>query len=332
MTAGFANADPAIPDPVPSITELMGATGLPDPTSNAGYWDAALAYVQADLPGSTAVGLTTPEDLSPLVGSLTFDESVAQGVTDLNSAISADLDAGTPVGVLGVSQSAVIASEEMAALDPSGTPSSLPASFILLGDPMNPDGGILERFAGLQFDGITFGGATAADDFPTNVYTHEYDPFADFCQYPIDVVCDVNAIAGFTDHSYTAADLSTAFQLPTEGATDTTYYMIPTPELPLTQLVADIPVVGTPLADLVGPDLTYLVNLGYGDPLDGYSTGPANIPAPADFGLPPDLDMMPSLLASGAEQGVQDFIAALTSSLPDPSNIVEALLNAANAL
>jgi len=332
MTAGFANADPAIPDPVPSITELMGATGLPDPTSNAGYWDAALAYVQADLPGSTAVGLTTPEDLSPLVGSLTLDESVAQGVTDLNSAISADLDAGTPVGVLGVSQSAVIASEEMAALDPSGTPSSLPASFILLGDPMNPDGGILERFAGLQFDGITFGGATAADDFPTNVYTHEYDPFADFCQYPIDVVCDVNAVAGIIDHSYTAADLANAVQLPTEGVTDTTYYMIPS-ELPLLALLQEVPVVGTPLADLVGPDLTDLVNFGYGDPDYGYSTGPANIPTPADL-LPPttDLDMMPQLLASGTEEGVHDFIAALTSSLPDPSNIVEALLNAANAL
>ena len=312
-TPGVASADSSTDTYV-----VMGATGVPDPASDAAYWADALAYIQSDLPDSTAVEpdstaveLTTPEDLSPLVGSATFDESVSQGVTDLNNAISADLDGGASVGVLGVSQSAVIASEEMAALDPSGTPSDLPASFILLGDPMNPDGGIFERFSGLSIDGISFAGATPADDFPTTVYTHEYDPISDFCQYPVDVVCDVNAVAGMIDHSYTAADLANAFQLPTEGATETTYYMIPS-ELPLLTLLQEVPVIGTPLADLVGPDLTDLVNLGYGDPDYGYSVGPADLPTPADL-LPPaaDLDMMPALLASGAEEGIQAFIAAI---------------------
>ena len=319
-TPGVASADSSTDSYV-----VMGATGLPDPASNAAYWADALAYIQADLPDSTALEpdstalepdsaaleLTTPEDLSPLDGSLTFDESVSQGITDLNNAISADLNGGASVGVLGVSQSAVIASEEMAALDPSGTPSDLPAFFILLGDPMNPDGGIFERFPGLSIDGISFAGATPADDFPTTVYTHEYDPISDFCQYPVDVVCDVNAVAGIIDHSYTAADLANAFQLPTEGATETTYYMIPS-ELPLLTLLQEVPVIGTPLADLIGPDLTYLVNLGYGDPDYGYSVGPANLATPVDL-LPPaaDLDMMPALLASGTEEGIQAFIAAI---------------------
>jgi PE-PPE domain len=307
-TPGVASADSSIGN---GSYAVMGATGLPDPTSNAAYWADALAYVQADLPDSTAIGLTTPEDLSPMVGSLTFDESVSQGVTDLNNAISADLDGGASVGVLGVSQSAVIASQEMAALDPSGTPSDLPASFILLGDPMNPDGGIFERFPGLSIDGISFAGATPADDFPTIVYTHEYDPISDFCQYPVDVVCDVNAVAGIIDHSYTAADLANAVQLPTEGATETTYEMIPS-EVPLLTLLQEVPVIGTPLADLVGPDLTDLVNLGFGNPDYGYSVGPADLPTPADL-LPPatDLDMMPALLASGTEEGIQAFIAAI---------------------
>jgi len=298
-----ARADEAL---VPSDTYVMGATGLPDPASDPAYLDAADAYLAADLPGTVPVPLVTPEDLAPLSGTLTFNESVSQGVSILDNTIGSQLANNVPVGVVGVSQSAVISSLEMEKLDPAGTPSDLPASFVLLGDPMNPDGGLLERFPGLGY------GATPSDDFPTAVYTHEYDPFADFCQYPIDVVCDVNAIAGIAEHSYTARDLATAFQLPTEGATDTTYYMIPTPDLPLTALLSDIPVIGTPLADLLQPDLTYLVNLGYGDPDYGYSTGPANIDTPAEL-FPPatDLAMMPTLLWDGAEQGIQNFIAAL---------------------
>ncbi|HME75150.1 MAG TPA: PE-PPE domain-containing protein [Mycobacterium sp.] len=303
-----AHADPT-DGLVPSITYVMGATGLPDPESDLSYWDATIAYVPS---GSTPVPFDTPEDLSPLVGDLTFDESVAEGVAALNAQIEPLLAAGIPVGVLGVSQSAVIASLEMADLEQSDP--NAPASFVLLGDPMNPDGGLFERFPGLQFDGITFSGATPADDFPTTIYTHEYDPFADFCQYPVDVVCDVNAIAGITDHSYTAADLQTAVDLGTYG--DTTYYMIPTPEAPLLQLISDVPVVGTPLADLLGPDLTDLINLGYGDPDQGWSTGAPDVATPAGL-LPPatDLDMMPSLLLSGTEQGIQDCINALTASL-----------------
>ena len=46
----------------------------------------------------------------------------------------------------------------------------------------------------------------------------------------------------------------------------TNYYMIPTQNLPLLDPLRAIPVVGTPLADLLQPDLRVLVNLGYGDP------------------------------------------------------------------
>jgi hypothetical protein len=295
----------------PLDTQVMGATGIADPNSDAVYWQAAEAYAQAELPGGDPVGLTTPESFWPLTGTLTFDQSVSQGVADLNAAITPDLDAGTPVGVVGVSQSAVIASLEMEQLDPSGAPSDLPAAFVLLGDPMNPDGGLFERFPGLDIFGATFSGATPADDFPTAVYTHEYDPLSDFCAYPIDGLCDLNAILGVGDHSYTAADLSTAFELPTTGATETTYYMIPA-ELPLTAAIQDIPVVGAPLADLLGPDLSALVNFGYGDPDFGYSLDPANIPTPAEL-LPPVSDFQELLpaLTTGTEVGIENFLAAI---------------------
>ncbi|MCV7199276.1 PE family protein [Mycobacterium angelicum] len=46
-----------------------------------------------------------------------------------------------------------------------------------------------------------------------------------------------------------------------------------------------LPVLGNPLADLIQPDLTCLINLGYGDPHYGYSLGNADAATP--FGLTP---------------------------------------------
>jgi hypothetical protein len=92
--------------------------------------------------------------------------------------------------------------------------------------------------------------------------------------------------------------------------------------LPLLDPVREIPVIGNPLADLLQPDLTYLVNLGYGDPEYGYSTDPANIATPA--GLFPDLseiEKMPGLLLSGAEQGIQNFIGDFTGTGPNPVDL-----------
>lgn len=73
------------------------------------------------------------------------------------------------------------------------------------------------------------------------------------------------------------------------------------------------------MADLLQPDLRYIVNLGYGDPLFGYSTSPVNVPTP--FGLFPSLgdsQQLPGLLASGTEQGIQNFIGDFTGTGPNP--------------
>lgn len=83
----------------------------------------------------------------------------------------------------------------------------------------------------------------------------------------------------------------------------TTYYMIPTENLPLLEPLRSIPVLGNPLAALIQPDLKVIVNLGFGDPAHGYSTGPANIPTP--FGLFPPVSpgTVLSALAAGTQQG-----------------------------
>ena len=85
---------------------------------------------------------------------------------------------------------------------------------------------------------------------------------------------------------------------------------------------------GAPLADLIEPDLRYIVDLGYG-------TGPANVPTPA--GLFPNIDPTTALTSLEADtaQGVNNALADLTQSQtgsaelssPDLSNIFGTLPN-----
>jgi hypothetical protein len=336
----------------PDIGLIMGGSGEPIP--GADFVDAVNSlYVQPNFPGTIypgtlADGLVTPEDLYPLTGvhSLPLDTSVSEGVTIVNNSIENNIAAGDVSTVFGYSQSGIIASLEMEQLDPSGTPSPDPVDFVLIGDPMNPDGGFWERFAGLDIAsiGATLYGATPADDFTTVIYTGEYDGVADFPQYPLNLLSDLNAELGFLYVHGTYPDLTPtqvtpvsdggdAIQLMTSGPTETTYYMIPTTDLPLLDPVRDIPVIGNPLADLLQPDLTYLVNLGYGDPLQGWSTGPANVAT--GFGLfPPfsDIEKLPGLLLSGTEQGIQDFIGDFAGTGPNPVTLsIGSLLDPSSA-
>ena len=67
-----------------------------------------------------------------------------------------------------------------------------------------------------------------------------------------------------------------------------------------------------PLQDLLGPDLTYLINLGYGDGSLGYSVtpdSPADVPTP--FGLFPDVSLSTvfSTLVTDTEQGITNLRA-----------------------
>ena len=315
---------------------VMGGSGLPTPsqdlidTLQELYFPSVANFAgQPTFSNVDPVALTTPEQFYPVTGVYqeTLANSVSQGVQILDNQIAPILSSGGPVDIFGASQSAVIASLEMEHLQQTDPTAN--ASFVLIGDLMNPNGGIFERFAGLDLSslGIDFYGATPADDFPTTIYTLEYDGYADFPKYPLNIFSDLNAIEGINvvhgDYlDLTPAQLATAIELPTSGATDTTYYMIPVDDLPLLDPVREIPVIGNPIADLLQPDLTYLVNLGYGDPEYGYSTDPANVAT--TFGLFPDLseiEKMPGLLLSGAEQGIQDFIGDFTGTGPNPVDL-----------
>ncbi|MGA3253167.1 MAG: PE-PPE domain-containing protein [Mycobacterium sp.] len=320
-----ASATPAAQIPVVASLILTGSGTANPPLSFV--QDVTSRYL-TNFMSALTVPVTTAEGLYPFTGTkdLTLDISLARGVISLDNAINLQIHPGngSAISVLGYSQSAIIASMEMPKLVAEGFNSSQ-VNFTLLGDPSNPNGGLLSRFPGLSFPslGATFGNATPSNDFPTTIFTLEYDGFADFPQYPIDLLSDVNALLGivFVHGTYptlTATQLASAFPLMQSGApTMTTYNLIPTPNLPLLDPLRIIPVIGNPLADLVQPDLTYLINWGYGNPLFGYSTGPADVVTPFGF-LPPlsATTSLPPLLISGAQQGVAAFVGDLSAEVP----------------
>ncbi|MGH3564183.1 MAG: PE-PPE domain-containing protein, partial [Mycobacterium sp.] len=186
--------------------------------------------------------------------------------------------------------------------------------------------------------GITFNGATPADTpWDTAIYTLEYDGYADFPRYPIDLLSDLNAVLGIVyEHviypDLTPGQLAAAFELPVTAdyTGNTEYFMIPSETLPLLAPLQSIPVIGQPLYDLLEPDMRILVNLGYGSITDGWDSGPANVPTP--FGLFPtnlNLGDVLTALENGTQQGIQDFIDDLGSlSSADSGSVVPNILNA----
>jgi hypothetical protein len=323
-----------------TIGLIMSSSGIPIPPPS--YVGEVLNYVNHtfNVPLANANFLFTPEGYYPLVlKSLPLTPSISQGLVILDSAIKSTL-ASNPSGsvaVLGYSQSADISSLEMINLKAmgAGAPPANQLGFTLLGNQMNPNGGMFARFPGfpaghpLTFPsvGLTLYGATPSDTiYPTDIFTLQYDGWADFPQYPINFVSDLNAVLGiaFVHGSYPsvnpanlpANDLillpgSTANPAPGGiAATNTNYYMMtPTNNLPLLEPLRLIPGIGNPLADLLQPDLTTIVNLGYGNPNFGYSTGPANVQT--YFGLFPHVSqaLIAQDLINGAHQGATAFVS-----------------------
>ena len=319
------------------VTFVMDGSGTPIPPADLvdRFVSKYLGAAQAGL--VQALALPAGEYPDSGVKDLTSDVAISRGVTILTNAIQQQLAAGNSINVIGYSQSANIATLVMQALDPSNTPSSLPINFILLGNTMNPNGGWDARFPGLSFPslGITTLGPAPSNSFPTQSYTIEYDGWADFPRYPINVFSDLNALAGMvtvheTYDSLTVAQINSAIVLPTQGPSLTTYYMIPNPNLPLLEPIRSIPLIGNPIADLVQPVLKPIVNWGYGDPNYGYSTGPADVPTPFGFLPPPSATaaLVPAIL-NGIPQGItaaaHDLATTGPLTLPSLSDLSQAL-------
>lgn len=315
---------------------IMGGSGLPIPSPN---YLAALTERYLDptppkfagqpvFPVDSTNALFTPEGLYPLTGvkTLPLDTSAQQGAEILYQKIMEEIAKGNELVVGGYSQSSVISGmvmEQLLSLPEDERPDADQLSFVILGNPSNPNGGLLSRFdvpgspLSLPSLGVTFsGGAPSETPWETASYAQEYDGFADFPKYPLNFLASLNAFMGIlTVHgaypTLTDAQLATAIELDvSEDYTgNTRYFMIPTENLPLLDPLRGSGF-GNAFADLLQPVLRVLVNLGYGNIENGWDQGPADISTP--FGVFPDVNPMDVLtaLANGAEQGWNDFVAA----------------------
>ncbi|MGV0625290.1 PE-PPE domain-containing protein [Mycolicibacter minnesotensis] len=319
---------------------ILGASSLSTPSQ--GYADLVNERYLAPLgfTGTTQI-LSAPQALYPFLGPFTetFDRSVEQGNEVLEAAIlqqiaGGGVDAENPVVVFGWSQGAVMSTLLMQQLADQGVPSDY-VHFVLIGDESIPNGGMLSRFdlptgthPELTSIGLTFSGAEPTNLFPTTVYTNEYDGFANFPLYPINLLSTLNALLGivFQHTTYlglSAEDIANAIQLPTSSADVLTdYYMIPADTLPLLAPLQLLPFIGNPLVDLLDPALRVLVNLGYGNIENGWSPGFVDVPT--GLGFLPDADLLqqvPQALADGLQRGITDAF----NTLIDPANYVYAL-------
>lgn len=235
-----------------------------------------------------AVGVVTPEEFAPNTGTLTYDQSVALGVLNLDNCIKGtSCNYNTDVGsiapaigdafvVYGFSQSSTIATEEKRALAAEYAFGDGPdVSFVLTANGNRPNGGFLARGpAGVTIPSfLPFGGATFSGPTPTNTQydtvdiAAQYDGWSDFPVNPLNLLADVNAMMGITylhlGGTYDTTKLTDPGVIDQGQYGDTHYYLISTPVLPVLMPLTGLPVVGRVLADMLDPTLRVIVESAY---------------------------------------------------------------------
>ena len=170
--------------------------------------------------------------------------------------------------VFGYSQGAIIANiekQKLADQYPKGTDAPN-IDFVLIGDENLPNGGLAARFPGVTIPilNLTLNGPAPTDtQFHTTEFVRQYDGFADFPLYPVNVLADANAVLGFAyAHTYYLAP-SPGESPPIHTQTgDTDYYFYPTDDLPLFGPLRTLGV-PEPVIDVVEPVVKVLVEQGY---------------------------------------------------------------------
>lgn len=326
LSAATARADDGVGDPLNAL--MMGGTATPTPSE---FWqDTIIAdyIVPATGQNYAPVLVPTPESAA--------NTSIPVGLANLQ-ALMDQQPAGQPFLVEGYSQSAQIAIDEKLELIESGNPPP-DVTFLLLGSGNRPDGGFLERFAGLVIPGATgfdFNGAEPTDAGITTVdIANQYDAVADFPQYPINGVADINALLGFIYQHAGYGDGPLPYPVPAIwppsdplsgpyvdeyvlGSTDvvrqvdgdTTFYFFPTTDLPLLDPLRSLGV-PEPVLNIFQPALQVIVEAGYDRSI------PFGDPTAAE--LIPTLDPMTFTLefADGVVQGANNACALLGAQLP----------------
>jgi hypothetical protein len=353
---------------------IMGGTGNPTPDQD--YLSSVERLYLGQYAGYNFEALETPEQFCPVVCStgqpdLGFGDSVNAGAGDLQAVVVPALDDGNSVSVLGYSQSATDASQLMNQLISEDQADLSNLHVTLLGDPNSPIGGILDRF---QFpDGVSAFSLTpepqqipfldipmSTDPTPltgidTDIYTAEYDGWADFPSDPTNIFADINALIGIeTVHPYypdptPGVNLDTADIINLGSIGDTNFYAIPAP-LPTLAFMYDGGPAGQFFYDSFSPFATLVDDWGYGNPGDPGAGLTVDGVAPIGVAGPWQVDATGQLMASGIDgfipkmdplqmlagveyAAVQTFVGPINDLLQDagqsplPTSFVDGLLS-----
>ncbi|WP_319432393.1 PE-PPE domain-containing protein [Mycobacterium sp. RTGN5] len=344
-----------------AVALIVPGTGTPNPAVpplGTNYMQNAVNYYIQPLDPACAT-VCTPEPVPyiaqfwpfPFAGwgglnGAKWNVSVASGVQSLNTQIDA-VDPSEDVVIFGYSQGATVSSIVKRQLaDANGGFIPAKYSFVLIGDPNRPNGGLFERLAALGTVPIldaTFGQPTPTDTtvqpgVNTTDIAFQYDGVADFPANPLNVLADLNALFGFwyvhgtylsprgtepstaLPYGYTIPELEAAMdcsQSPKNCQTfnDTLYITIPAKTLPLMQALLDTGVAtGTsaimkPLVDLISPVTRVLIETGYDRSNYGQPT-PFNIFTPIN---PVKLTVD---LAKAVVQGIHDALGDVGVAVP----------------
>ncbi len=344
-----------------AVALIVPGTGTPNPSVpplGTNYMENAVDYYIQPLDPACAT-TCTPEPVPyiaqfwpfPFAGwgglnGAKWNVSVASGVSSLNTQLDA-VDPAEDVVIFGYSQGATVSSLVKRQLaDTNGGVIPQKYSFVLIGNPNRPNGGLFERLAMLGTVPIldaTFGQPTPTDTtvlpgVNTTDIAFQYDGVADFPANPLNALAVLNALAGFwyihgtylsprgtqppTDlpYGYTVAELEAAMdcsQSPKNCQTynDTLYITIPAKTLPIMQPLLDIgAATGTtalikPFVDLISPATRVLIELGYDRSNYGH-------PTPFTIFTPIDPVKLTVDLSQAVVQGIRDALGVTPPAAP----------------
>ncbi|UUO01289.1 PE-PPE domain-containing protein [Mycolicibacterium novocastrense] len=280
-----------------------------------------------------------------------FDVSVGKGVDKLEDALQALQGLGYEgdIVIAGYSQGARVATIQKYNMVNGAFPDLADQlSFVFIGNPNRPNGGILSRFAFLQHIPIldvTTGQPTPTGlpdyprDFPTEDWAIRWEGIADWPQYLFNPLAVLNSILGFTyDHgTYLAinqgsdpGELPAGYDVDTwreitshpelypeivdiQTYGDTTYYTVTPKVLPLVRPLHSLPFIGKPIADLIEPALRVIIEeTGYNRNIPFGQFSPTGL-IPFFNPITLALKLIPAIF-----QGINNFLAnfGLATEIP----------------
>lgn len=259
---------------------IMGGTGMPTPTQ--AYVDGAVNhYITPALGGSySAVATYTPEEgLGTLPGeTMSILESAKAGIPYLKAEMARH--PGEPLVIFGYSQSGAIAiqvKKELAAYADANPDEPVPdVTFVVIGTGARPNGALQYRL-GDRYETPILDERTRLDTpFKTIDIAMQYDIATDAPLYPINLLADINWLLGglYVHNNYLPLqDPYDQYNTPvmpsleglqgvTKPGIDTTFYFIPTADLPL---FGPLRTLGIPEAfiDIIEPIARVMVEWGY---------------------------------------------------------------------